>query len=291
MREDDPVFGPKILVRSLSEPGKPDERGNRWQYHSRSDRHSKIACWGILFDLMQNCPQLLTHIEQGRVVFGINHEMRDFKQNRKKKLDLVLCTPGNAPTSASKLPLSFRGLVEKWGIRLSPAERKALLSLPDVPAAPVGAVLVALEAKACMTAHLKALPRLYDELNSSHLTIHGSTDAAIAAGFVMVNVADAFISPDENKVALDTHAPKVSSHRQPECAQRAIDKVREIPRRAKTGEEGFDAVGIVAVSCRNDGSAIELVTARPAPTASDIDSYDMMIRRIALLYGTRFLHV
>ena len=57
---------------------------------------------------------------------------------------------------------------------------------------PVGSVLLALEAKACMTAHIKALPRLYDELNSSQLTVHGAADQAIAAGLAIVNIATAF---------------------------------------------------------------------------------------------------
>jgi uncharacterized RmlC-like cupin family protein len=45
--------------------------------------------------------------------------------------------------------------------------------------AEVGAVLIALEAKACMTAHVKALPRLYDELNSSHQCVHGSSSPRV----------------------------------------------------------------------------------------------------------------
>ncbi len=285
------MFGPEILVRSLSQPGKPDDFGNRWQYHSRSDRHSKIGCWGVLFDLLCHCPPLVAQIQEGRVSFGINHEMRDFKQNRKKSLDLVLCTPG-ADVASSKSPLTFRGLVDKWGIVLTSAEQKKLRALPDVQGTSVGAVLVALEAKACMTAHLKALPRLYDELNSSHLTIHGSTDVAIAAGLVMVNFADDFVSSDGNKFPLATHPANVSQHRQPEHTQRTLDKVREIPRRAKTGDSGFDAIGIVVVSCRNDSSPIEVVTkSPPAPSVREIDSYDSLIRRLAFLYGQRFPNV
>ena len=46
-----------------------------------------------------------------------------------------------------------------------------------------------------MTAHGKALPRLHDELNSSHLTIHGASDYAIAAAFALVNAAATFVSP------------------------------------------------------------------------------------------------
>jgi hypothetical protein len=47
------MFGPEILVRTLSKATRVDRSGNRWQYHSRSDHHSKVACWGIIFDLLR----------------------------------------------------------------------------------------------------------------------------------------------------------------------------------------------------------------------------------------------
>ena len=37
-----------------------------------------------------------------------------------------------------------------------------------------------------MTAHTRALPRLYDELNSSHLCVHGASRQALAIGFVVI---------------------------------------------------------------------------------------------------------
>ena len=82
-------------------------------------------------------------------------------------------------------------------------------------------MLLALEAKACMTEHGKARPRLYDELSSSHLTVHGANDAAIAAAFVMVNAATSFISPDRNKWDLSRHDPVVNEHRQPDVTLRS----------------------------------------------------------------------
>lgn len=66
-----------------------------------------------------------------------------------------------------------------------------------------------------------------------------------------------------------------------------VDKLREIPRRARTNEEGFDALGIVAVSCRNDGTPVELWLDPPAPQPGDIFEYDAMIRRVADAYEAR----
>jgi hypothetical protein len=145
-----------------------------------------------------------------------------------------------------------------------------------------------LEAKACMTAHQRALPRLYDELNSSHLTVHGATDEAIAAGFVMVNIADRFVSPDRNRHSLATSAQNVSKHNQPRDASLVVSKVAQIPRRSGRGESGFDAISIMAVNCVNDGSSITEVKGPPAPEIGDIFHYESMIERVSHLYASRF---
>ena len=72
-------------------------------------------------------------------------------------------------------------------------------AMPVAFEGPVGSVLMAMEAKACMTEHSKAGPRLYDELNSSHGIVHGASANALAVGFVMINAAHTFVSPDRNR--------------------------------------------------------------------------------------------
>lgn len=278
------MFGPGILVRTLSMPSRMDEFGRTWQYHSRSDHHSKVACWGVVFDLMRTCPLLRRHIEAGSVFFGINHEMRDFVQDRKKNLDLVLCTA--ARDGRTKKPLSLASMMKDLGITLNDEEVGEFEGLPSLVRAPVGSVLMALEAKACMTAHQKALPRLYDELNSSHATVHGSNDQAIAAGFAMVNMAAEYLSPDRNKGAGIEMV--WSRHVQPRSAQITVDKLRQLPKRSRPGEIGYDAFAIVVVECKNDGSPLEVVIEQPAPQSGDILSYASMIDRLAHTYATRF---
>jgi hypothetical protein len=101
--------GLDIISRSISVPtlgppgGKRFQFGNVWQYHPRSDRHSKIACWAITFDLLQECQLLRDHVATRKVAIGINHPMRDFSQNRIKNLDLVV---------AARQHLSLAGLVD-----------------------------------------------------------------------------------------------------------------------------------------------------------------------------------
>ena len=276
------MYGPEILVRTLSSSTRPDKSGNLWQYHSRSDHHSKVACWGVIFDFLATTPLLQRHVAAGVVCFGINHEMRDFVHDRKKNLDLVLCAPSGKATSDT-----LTSIASGYDIDLTSRERAALESLPKLVRAPVGSVMMALEAKACMTAHQRALPRLYDELNSSHLTVHGSSDQAIAVGFTMVNLADTYLSPDRNKKNRAS-APEWSQHNQPRDAQLAIDKIKQLPRRSKVGDMGYDALSIVVIDMPNDGSEATLVTGAPAPQPGDIYYYDMMIARLSAIYSTRF---
>ena len=276
------MFGLDILARTLSSSTRHDRYGNEWQYHSRSDHHSKVACWGIVLDLMAATPLLRRHVTEGVVYFGINHEMRDFVHDRKKNLDLVLCTPNGKPGRQT-----FADLAANYDIHLLEEEQAVLDSLPALVRAPVGSVLLALEAKACMTAHQRALPRLYDELNSSHLTVHGSSEQAIAVGFAMVNAATNYLSPDLNKRNRQSD-PEWSTHNQPRDAQLAIDKIKQLPRRSKAGDTGYDALAISVVDMANDGSPVKLVTNLPAPQSGDIYHYNTMISRLSGIYATRF---
>ena len=266
----------------MSVPQPRGESAAPWQYHSRSDLHSKVACWAMLFDLLQQSALLRKHAASGKVVFGVNHEFRDFATGRKKVLDLVLARPAGSVTGDT-----FADLVTKYAIVLDRTQRAKLQKLPRISRAPVGAVLVAVEAKAAMTKHVAALPRLYDELNSSHLTVHGASNQALAVGLVLVNVSTAFVSPDRNKVS---GAPiVVSTHSQPSAAAAVIAKVSEIPRRSRGSAQGYDGLGVITISALNDGlTPISLITSPPAPQPGDIFYYDNMVTRVANEYDTTF---
>ncbi len=285
------MFGPKLLVASLVLRDVGFKHGNRWQYHSRSDHHSKVACWGLLFDLLRHCALLRSHAKQGIVGYGLNHEMRDFGTGRKKNLDLVVCRPrGGRPISGPPAP-TFADQALEIGVQLDAAARAELEALPRLEELPVGAVHIALEAKACMTEFLKARPRLYDELNSSHVVIHGNSPHTIAAGLAMVNVATEFVSPGRNDFDMSARAANVTRHNQPAHAAAVIAKLREIPRRSRDGEEGYDAFGIVVVDCRNDGTPVRVVSEPPAPTGGEVDQYEMTIHRLAQLYEQKYRNV
>jgi hypothetical protein len=296
------VRGPQIITRTLSAAARPDQAGNRWQYQSRSDHHSKVACWAIAFDLLAESKTLRKHISAGVVTFGINRRLNDFETGKKKDLDLVVArAPGSDPAGAA--PAGGRSnphafdlaiLADRFDIQLSPSDREALeaLGLPPAPAGVPGAtVLVALEAKACMTEHIKALPRLHDELTSSHGIVHGDTPNALSVGFVMVNTARSFISPGRNtRLIMPDNPPVVNYHVQPRSTERTVAMLKEVRRRAGPGssQQGFDALGILLVEMANDGSPVELVSAPPAPEPGSSFSYEAMIRRAGHLYDVTF---
>jgi hypothetical protein len=163
--------------------------------------------------------------------------------------------------------------------------------VPAFPVSTVGAVLVALEAKAYMTAHVKSLPRLYDELNSSHLCVHGASCQALAIGYVQVNAADQFMSPVVNNRLLGDTPAEVTEHRQPADTERVLKKVAEIPRRSPSSESGFDGIGVTVLNLRNDGGTVTIVDDPPAPQPGDSFHYGSMIVRMANEYDTTFAKV
>jgi hypothetical protein len=284
------VRGPQIVARTMSVPRPMGVDGVAWQYHSRSDAHSKVACWSIMFDLLGTSSLLSDHLAQGKVSFAINRKMNNFQTGRSKNLDLVVARASDGDGGAT---VSLAELAERYDLALSPSDREVLSTLPVSPAGAAGAtVLVALEAKACMTAHIKARPRLFDELDSSHSTVHGDNNNALAVGFAMVNFADRFASPIN---PVNVNGPKdFTNLRQPTDTERVIEKLREINRRASphSGQYGFDAFGIMVVELENDGvSPMRIVTQPPAPQPDNDFYYDRMITRTGHLYDTSFAHI
>lgn len=280
------MHGPQILVSSMSVPQPRGASKELWQYHSRSDLHSKVACWGALFDLLRTSSLLLSHASAGKVVLGVNFRMVDYGTGRKKNLDLVVARASSTPGETK----SLADLADQWSIVLTDSQRAELDGMPDLLEGDVTGtgVCIALEAKAAMTAHSKARPRLYDELNSSHLTIHGASPHALAVGLAMVNAAGSFISPElQTGPARDV----ISTHKQPNDAAGVVSKLEEIPRRISETTHGFDGLGIVLVEAANDGSPVQLVAAPPAPQPGDIFYYDDMISRVANEYDSRFTHI
>ncbi len=278
--------GPDILAQTLSTPAPTKgKKPGPWQYHSRGIRHSITSCWGVLFDLLGTSAVLREHIEHGKVVFGLDHEMRDYVADRAKNLDLVIARPTDRHERTGR---TFRDLPDRYKMALNATQQGRLEVLPNPEEGPVGAPLLALEAKAMFTAFAKSYPRFYDELNSSHRAIHGSSNNTLAVGLAIINVAEEFISPILNPDYPTTGQAQYTKHNQPNDAQGAIDKVEQLPRRTSNEGTGYEGLGIILVDCVNDGSTVTVATQPPVP---DNYRYENMVTRIANEYDVRFRNI
>ncbi|MGL6234437.1 MAG: hypothetical protein ACRC20_03750 [Segniliparus sp.] len=240
--------------------------------------------------MLQRSEALRRHVTNGNVVLGVNHPMRDPELDSTMKLDLVIATRSSAPSRAH-IRTTLADLAIRWSIRLSEKQQQTLADLPQFAAGPAEVVLVSLEAKACMTAHIKALPRLHSELTSSHAITHANTDSTLAVGLTIVNAASTFVSPDLNKFNLQEHAPDVSPLSQPHWTERVVEKLEKLPRKTRPSAKGFDAFGIVVVDMHNDGSPVSIVKQHPAPQPGDMCHYDQMVTQLAHAYRVSFGHI
>lgn len=273
------MLGPQILARTMSKPTKKGKGAQAWQYHSRSDSHSKAACWTVLFDLMRECPVFLEHANTGKVGFAVNHVMVG-KLN--KTLDLVICAvPPTRPHSKRR---SFADLVKVYNIQLTDEEAKQLANLPSLleeNSGDISEVLIALEAKACMTEHGKSIPRLHAEILATGFLAKQAAPTCITASYTLVNAAPSFISPGSKR--------EINNHNQPADAKAVVKMLGQaIPDAGSFPKMGYDVIGVTVVECRNDGSTVGLVTGDPAPQTSDYFHYDRMMRSLCSVYRDRF---
>lgn len=273
------MLGPAILARSMSVATKRGKEAKAWQYHSRSDSHSKVACWTVLFDLLCECDVLRRHAELGRIGFGINHVMVG---PINKTLDLVVTIVPPSREAARRSSLTL--LAEEYGIPLNEKERRILRELPVVEKdakADVSEVAIALEAKACMTEHLKSMPRLHAEILATGYLARQAAPRCITVSYSMVNAADSFVSPSGRG--------SINHHDQPQDARRVVSMLgTALPLAKNMKNLGFDAIGTTVVNCRNDGSPVTVLSKSPAPSTSDHHHYERMIRSICAEYRSRF---
>jgi hypothetical protein len=224
-----------------------------YRYHPRSDAHSVALCKLILRDILGGCRPLLEDARAYRVVYGINAR-HTFPNGKRKTLDLAVGTPRTTGEGDRFAGVIHQGEIDR--------------------------VLLACEAKTCMTEHGKSQPRIFDELASSHEIVHQGDRQAIACGITVVNIAATFVSPLRQK----SGELYVSKHKQPHAAQRMVNHLRGLPIRDSVEGVGFDAYATVVVDCDNQGPA-KLWTGPPSPQPGDRDSYDTFINCIAAAYA------
>lgn len=271
--------GPQILARTMSVARSIGKSTKKWQYHSRSDHHSKVACWCVVFDMLECCDVFRRDATDGAVSVAVNHLMTG---PINKTLDLVVCRP--TPRKADARRKTFQDLAKTFQIDLSEEDSQRLDSLPSVAVEEkddVSEVLVALEAKACMTKHSGSIPRLHAEILATGFLAKQAVRSCLTVSYTVINAAPHFITPSEGH--------KKNLHNQPTDAKSVIDMiVKGIPSATSFPHLGYDAVGITVIECRNDGSPVELVDTTPAPTIKDFFHYQRMLQTVCSEYRSRF---
>ena len=271
--------GPGVLARTMSVATRKGKSDRAWQYHSRSDNHSKVACWTLLLDLLINCDTARKLAAEGKVGFGINHMMVG---PINKTLDLVITVV--AQNRDLKSRASFADLVTRYGIALDAEEAAALAALPivyeDKPD-DISEVAVAIEAKACMTEHSKSLPRLHAEVLATGYLARQAAPQCITASYNLVNAASSFVSP--------SNPGKVNQHTQPGDARMVVDMLsRAIPLARQKVDIGYDVVGVTVVECANDGSAVIVSPGSAAPKSTEHVHYERMMVALCSEFRRRF---
>jgi hypothetical protein len=260
--------GPTILARSMSIATRRGKSPRAWQYHSRSDSHSKIACWTLLFDLLLECDVVRDIAGRGRLGFRINHMMVG---PINKTLDLVLTIVQSTRNASSRR--TFAEVAGALGIELDDSDRVALAGLPlfhEEGADDVSEVAVAVEAKACMTEHVKSLPRLHAEILATGYLAKLAAPHCLSVSYSLVNAAATFVSPSGQSA--------VNQHNQPDDARRVVQMISNaVPAASKNNQYGYDVIGTTVVDCRNDGSPVTVVRSDPAPTRNDHTHYERML--------------
>lgn len=243
------------------------DKGTGWlfPYHPRSGTISAALCRFIVDDILARCDLIRAQAAEGLVAYSLDREFISSVTGKKKRFDLAVGQPSS--------PIPSQGGIS------------AVKSLQSV--------LIALEAKAAMTSHVKSHPRLFDELSSSHEIVHQGNQRAIAAGVAVVNIATRYVSPT-NQAERTGPDPRVAHHAQPAVAAGVIALLRGLRVRDTVGQVGFDAFAQFVVDIENHpvhinpSPSVSLWTAPPAPQAGDPDHYDTFLDRICQAYVDRF---
>jgi len=223
-------------------------------YHPRSNKHSNALAECVVADLVTHCPAIRAGSEQGRLVYDLNFTLRS--GTAEWNVDLVLGQP----------PIGF--------------DRKAhageiVRHLPST-------VAVAIEIKAVMTEHRKAIKNRKRDFEAHHDHVHRYHDGAIAGGLLMLNASPTFTSPLRNEA---------STHREPEkLVQHCMNEMRAVATRSKPGEVGLDAKGVVVLTMDTaHPDRTVYVTRPPAPQVGDPMHYDAFIQAICNRFTERFV--
>lgn len=224
-------------------------------YHSRSDKHSKALSEAIVEHLMAYCPAISEEALAGRLVFQHNHDLT--YGHATWNTDLAIGPPPPGP-----LPMSTREVAGM--IRATPAT-----------------VRIAVEAKAVMTEHRKAIKNRKRDLEAHHAHVHDYDPSTIAAGIMAINASPTFQSPLRMGLTEHRNVMSIVAH--------CINEVNNITMSGGTHAAGLDAKCALVVILDNVYHPMtSYLPADPAPRPGSPIHWDAFIQRICNLYRSRF---
>lgn len=234
-------------------PGNFLEHLRQLGYHPRSDKHSNCLSCCLVADLLAHCPAVRRHAAEGELVFDLNFTLHT--GTAEWNVDLVLGEP-------------------------APAER-CVIPDGEMRRATPSTVRVAVEHKAVMTEHHKAVKNRKRDFEAHHDRVHRYSTSAIAGGILIVNGASAFRSPLRSEV---------TEHRAPvELVAHCVDQMRAVSERQGDAGNGMDVKSVIVVDMDNQElSSTRFVTAGAAPKIGDPLHYDAFVQRLCRLYTERF---
>jgi hypothetical protein len=222
-------------------------------YHPRSDKHSNVLGLAIVDDLVQFCPKIKERARTGEIVYDLNFQLRAGTADW--NVDLVLGAPalGASPPAATEV----------------------------IKRAPPATVQIAVELKAVMTEHRKAVKNRKRDLEAHHEHVHNYNNQTIAGGVLIINAASTFRSPLRDEVTVHRNPEKLVAH--------CINELRSVAVRGGSTGYGLEAKCAIVVEADNQNLANACyVTTAPAIPIGDPMHYDAFIRTICEQYTRRF---
>ncbi len=222
-------------------------------YHSRSDKHSNALAEAILQDLVRHCPKIREKGRRGSLVYDLNVTL--IAGTAEWNVDLVLGPPPLDNTRPAK------------GVLIS----KQKPSTVDI----------AIEIKAVMTAHRKAVKNRKRDLEAHHEHVHNYNNNTIAGGVFVLNASESFQSPLLSEPTIHGSPARTVEH--------CVSELRSVSTRGGTKGYGLEAKCAIVVDMDNvNHGATKYVSTPPAPPMGDQLHYDAFIRTICEHYTRRF---
>lgn len=221
-------------------------------YHPRSDKHSNQLGRDIAADLARICPLIGSGFANGDLVAALNFTIRVGTADW--NVDLVI-----GPGSDQDRVMDVAGVC--WG---DPVR-----------------VQIAVEFKAVMTEHRKAVKNRKRDLEAHHEHVHNYDDMAIAGGVLIVNASQEFKSPLRQTKTIHREPSKLVGH--------CVNEMRSVATRGGKTGYGLEAACVLVVDLDNQAlDATRYATLDSAPRSGDPLHYDTFVHTICDQYTRRF---